>query len=393
MNKKISLGVAVAIVIAFVTATFAITMSVSQRIYNKLISDLQGRIETYSLIDELDSVVRENYYGEVSPGARNSNMLAGYVDSLEDNSCVFLAPAAYSSYISSINGEISGIGINCTFDFESGYICVTSVFNDSPAESAGIKEGDLISVIDGEAVTKDNYEQLINSLYGKKLTSVKITFIHDNSTKTVSVMMGYSSKSVSYKEAGLNTAYIKIDGFYANTAQQLSDVIDNLDKDVTSIIFDVRGTSSGTIQYTTDVLKLLVPVASEGSGALATEIDKNGNTTYYESNASCVSGIKMIVLTDSETASCGELFACDLHDFGLAALVGEKTQGNANVQKAFQLSDGSGVILCVAKVKPYITETFDEIGISPDIEVESSAQTVENDVQLEAAINYLSSNP
>ena len=57
MNKKISLGVAVAIVIAFVTATFAITMSVSQRIYNKLISNLQQRIASYSLMDEADSFV------------------------------------------------------------------------------------------------------------------------------------------------------------------------------------------------------------------------------------------------------------------------------------------------------------------------------------------------
>lgn len=388
MNKKISLGVAVAIVIAFVTATFAITMSVSQRIYNRLISNLQERQSSYALIDELDSVVRENYYGSVAEASRNTGLLSGYVESLGDSSCHYLSPNAYSAYISSIKGEINGIGINATFDTASGYIMVTSVFESSPAASAGIKEGDLLSVIDGEAVTAENYTDLLNRLGGNKLTSIKITYIRDNNQKTTSVMMGYSSRSVHSKQIGSDSVYIKIDGFYANTASQLQDVIDSFDKDVSSIIFDVRGTKSGTIEYTADSLKLLVPIASEGSGALATEIDKNGNEVYYSSNASCISSVKMAVLINADTECCGELFACDLRDFGVASLIGEKTAGNANVQKSFALSDGGGVILTVAKVKPYITETFENIGLQPDLAVSESNDG--NDAQLQAAIDFLS---
>lgn len=388
MNKKISLGVAVAIVIAFVTATFAITMSVSQRIYNRLISNLQDRQHTYSQIDELDSIVRENYYGAVVESSRNDGMLSGYIESLNDSSSYYLSSNAYNSYVSLMNGEINGIGINATFDFASGYIMVTSVLADSPASSAGIAEGDLISVIDGDAVTEENYAELINSLNGNKLTSVKITYIRDKATKTVSVMMGYSSKSVFSKTIGSEILYIKIDGFYANTAQQLQSVLNSIKPDVTAIVFDVRGTRFGSLQYTADTLKQLVPIASEGSGALATEIDKSGKETYYSSNAPCISGYKMAVLIDEETECCGELFACDLRDFGVAALIGEQTAGNANVQKAFSLSDGSGVVLTVAKVKPYITETFDIVGIKPDLAVENNPET-EDDEQLKAATSYL----
>ncbi len=120
MNKKISLGVAVAIVIAFVTATFAITMSVSQRIYNRLISNLQDRIAAYAVIDELDGIVRENYYGAVTESARNSNMLGGYVESLNDESSYYLSPTAYDAYVASMNGEINYIGINSLPDAASG---------------------------------------------------------------------------------------------------------------------------------------------------------------------------------------------------------------------------------------------------------------------------------
>lgn len=389
MNKKISLGVAVAIVIAFVTATFAITMSVSQRIYNRLVSNLQDRAASYALIDELDAVVRENYYGLISENSRDEGMLEGYIDSLSDSSSYYLSPSAYATYQSSMKGEINGIGINSTFDFDSGYIKITSVLEGSTAYNAGLREGDLISVIDGEAVNQDNYLELTESLNGNKLTSVKITYVRKNTPKTVSVMMGYSAKSVYSKTIGGSTLYIRIDGFYGNTAQQLNTIIETLPDSVDSLIFDLRGTKNGSIQYTCDALKLLVPIASEGNGALATEIDKNGKETYYASNSQCITGYKIAVLTNGATQCCGELFACDLRDFGIAVLIGTKTAGNANVQKAFSLSDGSGIVLTVGKVNPYITESFEKTGLEPDIMVEYS-ETEDSDTQIEKALEYLS---
>ena len=70
---------------------------------------------------------------------------------------------------------------------------------------------------------------------------------------------------------------------------------------------------------------------------------------------------------------------------------GMGTSGNANVQKSFSLSDGSGIILTVAKVKPYITETFDGVGLEPDIEIAAEPGS-ESDTQRQKAINYLSSD-
>lgn len=391
MNKKISLGVAVTMIIAFVAATFAITMSVSQRIYNRLIVNLQERIETYSLVDELDAIVQKNYYGKITSDTRNGDMLGGYINSLNDSSSYYLSASAYNTYLASMNGEINGIGVNVSEDSKSGYLKVTSVFENSPASSAGIKKGDYISVIDGETVTKKNYSKMMESLNGNKLTSVKITFIHKNKAKTVSVMMGYSAKSVSFKKYGSETGYIKIDGFYANTAKQLKEVLDSIPDGIKGLVFDVRGTAAGTVQYTADALKLIVPIANEGSRALATEIDKDGNETYYASDSTSLSGYDIIVITDTETSCCGELFACDLRDFGMARIVGETTKGNANVQKSFSLSDGSGVILTVAKIRPYITETFDEIGVKPDIEVPAKSEKGD-DQQLAAAIYYLTND-
>ena len=65
MNKKISLGLAIALIILSATATFAITMSVSQRMYNKLITDLPKRAQMYDAVEEVDKIVRSKYYGDI----------------------------------------------------------------------------------------------------------------------------------------------------------------------------------------------------------------------------------------------------------------------------------------------------------------------------------------
>ena len=95
----------------------------------------------------------------------------------------------------------------------------------------------------------------------------------------------------------------------------------------------------------------------------------------------------MAVLINAETECCGELFACDLRDFGVASLIGEKTAGNASVQESFALSDGGGVILTVAKVKPYITETFENVGLQPNLAVSNTEN--DTDAQLKAATDFL----
>ena len=78
MNKKISLGLAIALIILSATATFAITMSVSQRMYNKLITDLPKRAQMYDAVEEVDKIVRSKYYGDIDEALLDSNLENGY---------------------------------------------------------------------------------------------------------------------------------------------------------------------------------------------------------------------------------------------------------------------------------------------------------------------------
>ena len=233
-------------------------------------------------------------------------------------------------------------------------------------------------------------------LSGQKLTTVKITYLHNGAKKTANVMIGYSSQSI-YGELIGSVGYIKISAFYKNTATQLKNTINELSEDgATSLVLDVRGTKDGTIECACDVLDVIVPVASIENGALATAVFSEAKGSVKEviatSDTESVT-MPMVVLIDGETSGGAELFACDLRDFEMAELVGEKTRGNDTYQKVFELDDGSAVVLTVAKIKPYRTESY-AAGLVPDQEVKlstagSEITGKEGDEQLQAAITLL----
>ena len=105
----------------------------------------------------------------------------------------------------------------------------------------------------------------------------------------------------------------------------------------------------------------------------------------------------MVVLVNSKTSGAAELFACDLRDFGIAQLVGDTTAGNGTMQKVFELDDGSAIVLTVAKILPYKSDSFNGKGLEPDHKVDLTAEqflrlemlTSKEDAQLQKALELL----
>ena len=237
----------------------------------------------------------------------------------------------------------------------------------------------------------------MKNLEGEKLTNVQVTYTHDGESKTVSVARGYSAQTVYYTTYG-DVGYIKITAFYNTTAEQLKDALDYMSKNkVASVIFDVRNNDIGLIPDVVKCIDILVPVATEGNKAIATAVDKDEKVIETFTSDSTSSGFAMVVLVNSKTSGAAELFACDLRDFGMAQLVGDKTAGNGTMQKIFELDDGSAIALTVAKILPYKSESFNGIGIEPDHKVDLTAEqfsrlemlTPQEDAQLQKALTLL----
>lgn len=369
MNKKISLGLALALIFTSIAATVAITMSVTMRTYNSIIKDLPSRSKLYSAVAELDDVVRNNYYGEINDSLLNSDLSGGYAEGLGDKYSYYMTASEYAVYKDEMDGRKIGVGIIAFFNPNDTAIYVAEVSKNSPAAISGLQKGDKITHIDEEAVTAYNYEDLLKKLSGDRLSSVTVTYVRDEESKTVSIVKGYSAQTVYYTLNG-TVGYVKITDFYATTAAQLKSATDTLMKQgATSLMIDLRGTSNGMIAHAATAVDVLVPVASEGSGALATAVAKDGSVKKtFTAEADSVS-MPMVVLVNGETAGPAELFACDLRDYGKAQLVGEKTAGNGTMQEAFALSDGGAILLTTAVIRPYISESYNTVGLTPDTSV------------------------
>lgn len=395
MNKKIPLGLAISCIFIAVALAITITMMVAMGIYNGIIKDVSARSGIHSTISEIDDLVRENYFGEMNENLLKTMISDGYIDGIGDRYSYYMTPDEYVDYQEEEKGNKGGIGVIAVYDSKNNNIYVSEVSEGSPAQLQGIQKGDVITEVDSVKVSPTNYEELLSSLEGEKLTNVQVTYSHEGQSRTVSIARGYSVQTVYYSING-NVGYIKITAFYSTTAQQLQDAFKYMSKNnITSVIFDVRNNDTGLISDVVKCIDMIVPVATEGTNAIATAVDKDGKIVETFTSDSDSTGFAIVVLVNNNTSGAAELFACDLRDFGVAQLVGDKTAGNGTMQKIFELSDGSAVALTVAKVLPYKSESFNGTGIEPDYVVPLTAEqysrfemlSLDEDAQYKKAMN------
>ncbi|MBR2731587.1 MAG: hypothetical protein IKD72_06345, partial [Clostridia bacterium] len=134
MNKKISLGLALALIIMAVTATFAATMAISKQVYNGIINNISQRSQTYASVDEISKLVSNYYYGTVSDSnVLNSALTEGYVDGLGDPNSRYLTAAEYAAYTARLESGVTGIGVETTYDLQGDRLVMEAGYDYSEA--------------------------------------------------------------------------------------------------------------------------------------------------------------------------------------------------------------------------------------------------------------------
>lgn len=401
MNKKVSLGVCISLVVIAVTATFAITMVYSKQIYNRIISNISQRAESYEAADEIYRIISENYYGDLDN--YNSNLDAyvaeGYVEGLGDSGCYYMTSAEYADYIDRLENGVTGIGIETCFNNNENKLIISYVYPDSPASGQGLQAGDVITAVNDETVTRKNYSKLTQCLTGSKLSMATIEYERDEVTATVDVMLGFSIPSIISRDAG-GVGYIRISTFNKNTADELNSAVAAFkESGIDSIVFDVRNTSGGTVAYAAKAIDILVPNVNN----IAVAKTKNGDSKSFTSSGTEYGNMNFAVLINSTTSGPAELFACDLRDISYALLVGQTTAGNGTMQEIFTLDDGSAISLTTALIIPYGGETtvYNSVGVSPaeggNVTLINDTDDIllltdETDNQLSTAISLLQEN-
>ena len=390
MNKKIPLGVVIGLLILAIFASSAISIGVMTKEYDKILEGLPEKIERYGIIDELDDIINSNFYGKSEEKNLEIAIAQGYVEGLGDGSSKYMSAEKYAEYLSENSGNMLGVGIDYQKSSD-GYIEVTRVYESSPAESAGLKKGDVIIAFDGIMIDAENYKEMEEKLVGDKLTSVNIIYKRGDKETSVSLVKGYEASSV-FSDVYENIGYIRISDFYPGTTQQVKLATDKfISSGIKTIIVDLRNNSSANYDVAMETLDIFVPM-SDSQKPAASVIDENGNVVKTYSTTSGEVNARIGVLVSMGTEKAAELFACNLRDFGKGEIFAVKsTGGSALVQEIFELSSGGAVLLTTGKIVPYISESFDTVGLVPDYTVESgtTGDSFTEDTQFLYAVSML----
>ena len=135
MNKKISLGLCISLIIISITATFATTMAASKQIYSKIMNNISQRSQNYQSVEEISQIVSNYFYGSVSDQNQlNASLTEGYVNGLGDINSMYLNATEYASYTAMLDGGVTGVGVETAFNYQTGKFIITYVYEGSPAE-------------------------------------------------------------------------------------------------------------------------------------------------------------------------------------------------------------------------------------------------------------------
>ena len=365
MNKKISLGAAIAFCLIVVAATLSAALIFSMRAYNSRLYNLPERERMYDKVAEVDDQVRQNYIGAVTETELRDSLARGYLEGIGDEYAEYYSAAEYQRLQEDYTSQSVQIGIVTRMD-ESGYMLITQVYPDSPAQAAGIQAGDLIVRIDDEDITAENYAETASRLYGEAGTT--LTIILRRGVEDTSMEMTRRFVEVPTVQGAMlenQVGLVQIQEFNNVTPDQFTRMVDGMiDSGAQALIFDVRGVNSATLYSVAQTLDRLVP-----EGTLASSTDKNGETTVLEYSDERQVNLPMAVLVDGRTEGEAELFAADIREFGKGSIVGTQTAGKGTIQTLIPLNDGSAIRLTTARINSAGGASYDGVGVKPDFEV------------------------
>ncbi len=361
--------------------------------YNRNPSNQVGRSkELAEIIDAYQEIVR-NSYDSIDEKKLSEEAIKGMVSSLEDPNSNFMNQEVTSSFNETVGGSFVGIGVLIQYIDE--YNHVLEVYENSPAEKAGIKVDDIFLKVDGVDVKGVYGEALTSLVRGREGTKVKITVKRDGKEKTITVKRGVvdlqsvSSDIISYDNHSVG--YIKITSFAENTYEQFSSALKKIENDsIDSLILDVRDNPGGHLQQVTDILSIFFPKT-----VVLYQIESKDNKEIVHSRTKESRSYPVMVLINGGSASASEILAsCFQENYSNTKIIGNSSYGKGTIQKSISLSSGTSFKYTTQKWLTSKGVWINDKGVSPDIVVNQSEEYLQepiydNDSQLQEALQQI----
>ncbi|CCJ33985.1 S41 family peptidase [Caloramator australicus] len=395
MNKNIKLKNAIIAIILtnLITVSLVVLLPIPFFGGKRLISkDLYDFTKRYDKLLKVENLIKNNYVDKktIDENKLIEGAINGMVDSVGDPYTVYLDKQQFEDLLTQTRGSYGGVGI--VVGEKEGKLTVIAPIEDSPAEKAGIKAGDIILKVDGKEISAKELEKAVSMMRGKEGTKVILTIFREGKgvkdyelTRSIIVL-----KTVKSQVLKGDIGYIRITSFDENTADEFEKAFEKLQKqNIKGLVLDLRDNPGGLLDTSVAIADMILP-----QGTIVYTIDTNGKKDVWKSDPQNIN-MPLVVLVNEGSASASEILSGAIRDFKAGTLIGTKTFGKGLVQNIIDLKDGTGLKVTIARYYTPSGECIQGKGIMPDIvydlpkELKDKQLPIDEDPQIKKAIEVL----
>jgi len=377
-NKKL-------ITLGFGTAAATLILLFSSSLFAKVSQkDVQAsRLEALAKFTKVISIVEQYSVDEITIEELMDKSLDGMMKNLDAHSS-YLNQKDYKRLKVQTDGEFGGLGI--TVGMKDGALTVISPIDNTPADKAGIKAGDIILKIDGASTLNMTIDEAVSLMRGNVGDPIDISIVRKGESKPLDINIVRGNivvDSVHAKVIHDDILYIRVASFDKKVAKDVTKEIKKRKEITKGIVLDLRNNPGGLLDQAVELVDLFID-----SGDIVSQKGRNkADTKYFKATkGATVTNLPLVVLINGGSASASEIVSGAIQDHKRGVLLGESTFGKGSVQVVLPITEDEAIKLTIARYYLPSGRAIQAVGIKPDIEVApGEVKTNENNFLIKEA--------
>ncbi len=322
-------------------------------------------LKTFS---EVYGRIRQDYVEPVPDSKLLEDAIRGMLSGLDPHSS-YLDQEQYNELKVGTTGQFGGLGIEV--GMENGFVKVISPIDDTPAQKAGIKAGDLIIRLDDKPVKGMSLNDAVKAMRGEPGTDIVLTVVREGVEQPLKIKITrdiIKVKSVKSRSLEDGYGYVRITSFQSKTGDSMVEAINELRKggDLKGLVLDLRNNPGGVLNAAVDVSDAFL---ESGLVVYTDGRIEDSKMKFSAKPGDILKGAPIVVLINAGSASASEIVAGALQDHKRAIIMGEKTFGKGSVQTILPTSNGGAVKLTTARYYTPSGRSIQAEGITPDVPI------------------------
>jgi carboxyl-terminal processing protease len=332
-----------------------------------------GRAETYRLLNLFGDVferVRAEYVEPVNDREVVENAINGMLQGLDPHSS-YMNPRSFRDMQVQTRGEFGGLGIEVTQ--ENGYVKVISPIDDTPAQRAGVKPGDLITHLNGQSTQGLTLQEAVEQMRGERGTAIRLTIRREGERAPLELSLTRDvirPQVARFRLEGNDIGYVRLSAFNEQTETALRRAVTTMRQqaggNLRGLVLDLRNNPGGLLDQAVQVADDFL----DQGEIVSTRARRSEDAQRWNARPGDIAqGLPIVVLINAGSASASEIVAGALQDHRRAVVMGVKSFGKGSVQTVMPIPGQGAIRLTTARYYTPSGRSIQATGIEPDIEV------------------------